>query len=597
MAYERPQDGRKDSRLTAEPMERTWPLPRSHPRKKRPLLLFPALQTALMPPFDYTLSRLYRFLAQPIYRSALYDRTLGGDLKGEALSIAGIDWPEDPAFAERLLASEPLFGTETHQDSRMFGKSGEPSFVSQTYRDSFAWLDSLRAFNRGAAKEKARDLIKSWLRNHSRYESRSWRADILANRLHRLSVNLAFLDLDNDPEFKRRLLLSLRRQATHLARALPDGEIGSALLEGAIALLIVAAILPNAEKIDRKARRLFQRESAIQFLSDGGHIERSPLIMRDLLCRLLDLRAVLTEAQAKIPDNLGVLILHLARIVQSLCHNDGDLAQFNDSSEGNPNLTRRCLSEAGAQAHQAPLELPASGFQRLEGGQSVVIQDCGKPPKSGYDSHAHAGTLSFEFSHEGERIVVNCGAHPYLPDWRNVQRNTAAHSTMIVEDTNSSMLLPLKGRRGGGVAIAPSRVEYRREEKEDSTFLESTHDGYQETFGLVHVRRLLLAANGEELNGEDYLIGDDGRAFALRFHLHPHIQAVVTHNGQAALLKPTRGLGWRLYVQGGDLALADSVYLTEKGHPRRAQQLVVLGLTGKDRTRVAWSFQRESRGK
>ena len=81
----------------------------------------------------------------------------------------------------------------------------------------------------------------------------------------------------------------------------------------------------------------------------------------------------------------------------------------------------------------------ASGFQRLAAGTSLVIVDAGSPPGRGMDGIAHAGTLSFEMSAAHERLIVNCGTYPGAPrDWRHFMRYTAAHSTAVVDDTNST---------------------------------------------------------------------------------------------------------------------------------------------------------------
>ncbi len=561
-------------------------------RNRRPLLLFPGLQTALMPPFHHNLSRLYRGLAQPFYRNPLYDWSLGQRSSGELAVCKAIDWPDDRESGTRLLADEFRHGSEIVRHPNPLGRPLGASQAWLAYLNGFSWLDQLRALSGPAAKTKARQIVEAWLAEHPRYDCLAWRADILGDRLHRLLVNHDFLQANGDAMFRARLLHALNRQARHLARVLPDGRMGADPLRGAIALILAGALLPDGGAFDKAGRKLFQRQVSAQILPDGGHVERSPGVMLDLLRRLLDLRVALGATSGTMPNDLGATISGLAGAVRMLCHGDGGLATFNDTIEGDSALARQCLVEAGEFPRDL-VELPATGFQRLEAGKSVIIQDCGRPPPPGLDTHAHAGTLSFEFSHAGQRIIVNCGAHPNSREWRGVQRNTAAHSTLIVDDTNSSMLLPMAGTGGGGMALRPAVLTCRRDETPNGTLVEASHDGYSDSFGLVHVRRLLLTGDGSELAGEDHLLGESGGAFALRFHLHPDVQSVVTQNGQAALLKPTGGAGWRLRLQGGDLALADSVYLAGNGQIRRAQQLVVLGLVQGERTRVKWSLQRE----
>ena len=86
-----------------------------------------------------------------------------------------------------------------------------------------------------------------------------------------------------------------------------------------------------------------------------------------------------------------------------------------------------------------------------------MIVDTGKPPPRGFDEIAHAGTLSFEMSHERERIIVNCGAYRGpKPGWSRVARASAAHSVLVVADTNSTEI-----RDDGTLGRGPASVALR----------------------------------------------------------------------------------------------------------------------------------------
>ena len=146
----------------------------------------------------------------------------------------------------------------------------------------------------------------------------------------------------------------------------------------------------------------------------------------------------------------------------------------------------------------------------------------------------------------------------------------------------------------------------RRDEDEGAIWLEVSHDGYRPLFGLVHHRRLYLAASGEDLRGEDCLNGNPpgGRAlaFAIRFHLHPGVQAMAAQDGRSVVLRLPKGGGWRLRAAGAEVGLEDSVYLGLPGQIRRCQQIVLSGTTGKPGTEAAeeadrvatvkWALQR-----
>jgi uncharacterized heparinase superfamily protein len=286
----------------------------------------------------------------------------------------------------------------------------------------------------------------------------------------------------------------------------------------------------------------------------------------------------------------------MAAALKLFQHGDGGLALFNDSNEEEGWQVDMALSRADGKTRTLT-QAPMSGFQRLTAGRVAVLVDSGAPPPPGFDAHAHAGTLSFEMSVGRERLIVNCGAHPGDAGWRLAQRMTAAHSTLTLADTNSSVMLP-----AGGLMRGPDIVACRREEADGNVWLDLSHDGYVPAFGLTHRRRLFLAGSGDELRGEDRLAADAdggipeaGRGFAIRFHLHPLVQATPAQNGMAAILRLPSGNGWRLRSTDHQVALEESIYLGRRGEIRKTQQVVISGQTGAEYAVVKWAIGRETR--
>ena len=131
-----------------------------------------------------------------------------------------------------------------------------------------------------------------------------------------------------------------------------------------------------------------------------------------------------------------------------------------------------------------------------------------------------------------------------------------------------------------------------------------SHDGYAAPFGLIHRRRIYMAASGDELRGEDSLIpaerqlaegtaGEpDNRAFVIRFHLHPAARASLAQDGTAAFVRLSSGVGWRLRVGGAKVDLAESMYFGGN-EARRTQQIVLSARTGAGPTTVKWALRRE----
>ena len=241
--------------------------------------------------------------------------------------------------------------------------------------------------------------------------------------------------------------------------------------------------------------------------------------------------------------------------------------------------------------------------------------DAGKPVKGASAVSAHAGTLAFELAAGGHRIIVNCGWADQQPDsWREAVRATAAHSTLTLEETSSARLIPPGWPRkllGPRFEDQPGMVVARRNEEDIGTWIEASHDGYHESFGLHHRRRLFLAADGGDLRGEDGLFRpvDDGPPedvdqryrYAIRFHLHPGVKASLARDGMSALLVLGNGDGWRFRTDGGPIRIERSVYLAAGGGPKRTSQIVVqgeaepFGAGERPPNRVRWAFQRLGR--
>jgi uncharacterized heparinase superfamily protein len=281
-------------------------------------------------------------------------------------------------------------------------------------------------------------------------------------------------------------------------------------------------------------------------------------------------------------------------------HGDGNFAQFNGMGPTQPDLVATILAYDDARG--TPLSnAPHSGYQRVEAKDMLVIMDTGQPPPLAMSQEAHAGCLSFEMSSSLQRIVVNCGLPGTNRDtWRQVARATAAHSTVVFNDSSSCRFLEtasFKAVIGTPIVAGPRQVSVAREERSDAILLRASHDGYADRFRLVHQRALRLSADGHRLDGEDLFVPIDSDLlpadvpdeFAVRFHLHPAIRANKLTDGRGVMLMlPDREV-WTFNAHEDRVELEESVYLSGSDGPRRTMQMVIYGRARKV-PRVHWSF-------
>jgi uncharacterized heparinase superfamily protein len=337
--------------------------------------------------------------------------------------------------------------------------------------------------------------------------------------------------------------------------------------------------------------------SSAQF-DDGGLISRTPYEQVVLVDRLGLLRAAYFAAKQSIPEGVETAAAAALSALHGIILGDGGMSSWQGGNAGDPARLAAVIDGCGIRAR--PLRQPRGwGYHRLSALGTVIIIDAAPPPTSKMARSGCASTLAFELADGTQRLVVNCGGPaPLATDFPaglgDALRTTAAHSSLIVADTNSTAILP-DGTLGKGV----TDVMVDRQEDNDSSRIEASHDGYLKAFALLHRRTVTLGNDGKEIRGTDQLVAKSRRAksktaFAIRFHLATGIEPTVTADGMGAILRSRGAPPWNFRSQGNPLAIEESLTVDGQGRPHRTVQLVINGDTGSDGAQVQWQFRRSS---
>ena len=478
-------------------------------------------------------------------------------------------WPGDINLGARLLKGELEFGGGilALRPGGWNGLAGSSPLL--TFAHGFTWLRHLRAVGTDPARLLARGLVSEWMiASPSGPDAR--RPDVTGARITAWLGHYDFFAATADDPFRQRLMTRLVSDARSLSAALPAETLDARALTALKGLIAAAIALPEHNGFLMRAMRFLPREVARQVLADGTHVERSPAAQLAALQDLTEIRALLQAGQAQQSPVLARAIEQMAPALRAMRHGDGGLALFNGSREESSHLVDLVLTQSG-RGSRSPSALTDGGFQRLQAGRTVLIVDAGVPPPPDVDRVAHAGTLSMELSVGRDRMIVNVGAFPAGgPQWFDASRATAAHSTLVIGDLNSSELLR------DGLGRRPANVTVQRQEANGAHWLEATHDGWSRSFGAIHRRRLYVSESGEDIRGEDVIEAESPQPFAVRFHLHPSVQVSLQQDGAAVLMRLRSGGGWILRADGAHLALDESIYLGS-GELRKAEQVVLTG--------------------
>jgi len=527
------------------------------------------------------LSGLRRFT----FASPIYNYTLLGRVPDRLLGTPPELLPGTASAGQAILAGSLHFGGRRHP---LPSFKSLPNTLSEdwvTHLHGFAWLADLRAVGSPQARHRAQVLLADWLGHFDAWDALRWRPDITGTRLASWITHFAFYAADADNRFSEELFASLARQARHLSRSVQLCGGGLDAIAAQKGLIYTGIAVPESDHYLAQGLDLLERESEVQILPDGGHISRNPQNQLRYLKALLEVKEALIAAHVDLPNWMKVVVERMVPMTRAMRLGDGGLTTFHGGSAGDPEEIDLLLAKSNEKG-KASLMSPHSGLHRLTSGKTTLVLDAGNPPEERANRWGHAGTLAFEMSVGRERLVVNCGATRRLGDeWHQALRATAAHSTIVVDDTNSSELGKI-----GGLGRKPHNVQCSRREIDGRSILEATSDGYKGPFDLEHRRFLMMSPDGAELQGEDLLVGTGGKRFAVRFHLHPNVQATLIQHGNAVLLKPRRGRGWKLISPDREVLLEDSIYIEDGFRHRRTQQIVIPGEILGRGAAVKWQF-------
>jgi uncharacterized heparinase superfamily protein len=465
----------------------------------------------------------------------------------------------------------------------------------------FGWLRHLRAADSAITRANARALVDEWIVLQGSGNPVGWRPEIVARRIIAWLTQATLILDDADARFYRRFLRNLTRQVRYLRWTASTTRDGVPRLQAYVALTYAALCMANQVKhLNRAARRLVA-EIERQILPDGGHASRNPGALIELLLDLLPLSQAFASRNVPPPPALLNAIDRMMPMLRFFRHSDGAFGMFNGMGPTSPDLLATILAydDTGGQPFS---NAPYSGYQRVECNGSVLLMDTGNPPPFALSADGHAGSLSFEFSARGQRIIVNCGLPAHGRDnWRQISRATAAHSTVTFNDTSSCEFLDGGAwRRTYGTPIhsGPTHVTVEREEHERGGHLvRASHDGYARRFSVIHQRTLTMSGDGNRIEGEemffpanhDMLPAHALDEFAIRFHLHPSIKATRLSDGRGAVLVLPNKDVWTFDVPEDRIEVEDSVYLAGLDGPRRTVQLVIYG-RAREITRLAWTL-------
>jgi uncharacterized heparinase superfamily protein len=387
------------------------------------------------------------------------------------------------------------------------------------------YFDDLTAIDAENRTEWHRELINRWIDENPPGNGNGWEPYPSSLRI----VNWIKWALAGN-QLNDRFVNSLVIQIRFLTQNLETHLLGNHLFANAKALIFAGLFFEGDEskKWYHLGRTLVERELPEQVLNDGGNFELSTMYHMIFLEDLLDLVNLHRTYGQPLPVGLEDKIPSMFTWLKTMCHPDGELSFFNDSAIGvTPSVSEIKMYGSHLELFNKEKNkdgihlLTASGYARVQLGDAVALIDRAEVGPDHLPAHAHADTLSFELSLLGQRLIINSGTSLYGSGLkRHQERSTAAHSTIEIDEQNSSEVW-------SGFRVARrARISQLIEEQCDGNIrLAACHNGYKRLQGKPkHCREWIFDNSSMIIN--DKVTGKGIHQVKSILPLHPNVEVI-----------------------------------------------------------------------
>ncbi len=431
----------------------------------------------------------------------------------------------------------------------------------------------------------SKDSIFSWFKINKYKLNYPWSEDLAAKRFINLLYNYEYINSSSKLEDKKKLDIII---FFHLQRILFDfnlkkiSEITSSDLKAYLLCLLIVNRIND--------RRIKYIKFIVEYQIDkiGMHKSYNLLEHSKFINNLNEIKNILLFFKVKETNLFDELVLKMTSILNQYFHNDGSLPLFNGSNNIYTKVIYNSLNK--------DIYLVKRDFANINNGiafygdkHKKLFFDVVQPNKDKISSNLSAGTLSVEMSGYGEKIFTNCGASESFGKNPEYLRYSAAHSTIVLQNTNISEIK----ERNPHIKF-PQSVVFRKETNQEEEIFEASHNGYMKKFNKIIKRKLIISKKMSTIKGEDSLISykdnDDRLIFHIRFHLADEMAYNFTNNKKNIILKTKLNNIW-LFKSDTELVVENSI-LVDNNYTKPIKQIVIKGIIADNKTIKKWSLEK-----
>ena len=431
----------------------------------------------------------------------------------------------------------------------------------------------------------SKEAIFGWYRLNKNKLGFPWLGDLTSKRLINLLYNYEYINSSLKVDDKKKLDFIIY---FHIQRVLFDfnsKKINELTSFDLIAYLLSTLILNKANQKEIDYIK-FVVDNQIDKL--GMHKSYNLLEHSKFINNLNEIKNILLFFKSNKSNVFDEILLKMTSILNEYFHVDGTIPLFNGS---NNIYTKSIYNSLNKDDYLKKREFSNvnNGIAFYSDKNRKIFFDVVQPNSDMISSNLSAGTLSIELSGFGEKIIANCGSTESFGNNPEYLRYSAAHSTIVLQNTNISEI-----KESNPHIKFPQSVVFRKETNPKEEILEGSHNGYLKRFSKIIKRKLIIYKNENKLRGEDNFISyrDTNRRliYHIRFHLAQDMILNFTNNKKNIILKTKLNNIW-LFKSDTELKIEDSISV-DNNITKPTKQIVIKGVLSDKKIVKKWSLEK-----
>ena len=433
--------------------------------------------------------------------------------------------------------------------------------------------------------ELSKKNIFLWFKKFKYYKNFPWRTDHASKRLINLIYNYDFIcsisDQKEITQIDRIINFHIERISFEIGLKKPDNISSSEI----IAIVLIECCKNSLNnKINKKI------DTLISFQIDENSMHKSYNILEHakFLNNVIEIRNIFLFFNIEASVNFKNNILAMTSVLKSYQHSDRSLPLFNGCNN-NYNKVLETIYGKEQFVKTKNLTKFKNGIAIYKDINKVLFFDVVQPSNLAFCKDLGAGSLAIEISAYGEKIITNCGGSEIGGKNPAYLKYSAAHSTIILNNTNVSEI----NENNLNIDFI-KKVHFEIKDNENLQIFSGTHNGYLTNYKKICKRKLFIYKDRELIKGEDTIISTksiiEKNVYHIRFHLMPEISSTITKDRKNIILKTKKNNIW-MFRSNTEMVIEKSIFV-KNDMANETTQIVISGITSALNTKIEWLLEK-----